>query len=94
MKKLNKSNKNSVRTPFSRLDQTKQRISGLGDKIDVLEHADDVKEKKLKNYKQNIQDLCQMSMILSSHQSLKERHYPSKYSSSFFVIGRSHMPRT
>jgi hypothetical protein len=37
--KLNKLNKKSAATLFSRLDQIGERMSGLEDKVDVLEHA-------------------------------------------------------
>jgi predicted nucleic acid-binding Zn-ribbon protein len=37
--------KNSVESFFSRLDQIKDRISELEDKLDVLEHADEAFKK-------------------------------------------------
>jgi hypothetical protein len=40
---------------FNRLDQTEDRISGLEDKADELEHSDNNKE-KIGKYEQNIQD--------------------------------------
>jgi hypothetical protein len=46
--------KNSVER-FIRLDQIEDRISGLEDKVDILEHSDEVVEKR--KYKWNMQDL-------------------------------------
>jgi hypothetical protein len=45
--------KNSFESLTNRLDQVEERISGLEDKKDELQHSDKNKE-KIRNYKRNI----------------------------------------
>jgi septal ring factor EnvC (AmiA/AmiB activator) len=52
-----KSNKKYSGKPFSRLEQVKQRISGLEDKIVIKEKAEELLDKTLKNCERNMQKL-------------------------------------
>jgi chromosome segregation ATPase len=61
MKNLRKKNQietqNTVEGHSSRLEQVEDRISGLGDKVEIKEKTQELLVKQLKTYKRNMQEL-------------------------------------